>query len=386
MNKINELSIGGTLYKIDGIIPVDINDIDNMCQSSDQGIYEVTQNDAAIGILFITNITNPQTESPSEVVQTFLSPYRLENIPVGYGVAANNPTLDNNIIIQKRHFVNLAWTSWQTDNVLENIEEIQGDIISVVSQIEGIDSDIATIQNNIQSILNSIDGYYYGQTFVPGLTKTVTVTGNIIYPDLDGNVNLTGIIKDGKSAYEVWLDQEENVGKSLDDFWRYLTADKGYKKIPIVSLSERPNPEEADLNAIYVYPDPNDETKSITAVSNGLRWIELFKSDGNITQMGEDISKLKKEVEKIEFFVQEYNDEFGVGSVPTNINNPTSFGFGGETGDILQVVTTHTGYTNGPQYLTVYGKPNINEPWEIVDGANWWTYNANRAAILVKDY
>lgn len=105
----------------------------------------------------------------------------------------------------------------------------------------------------------------------------------------------------GKSAYELWKDEDGNENKTLDDFWRYLTADKGYEKIPLASVSNLPLPGEANLNAIYVYPDPEDDSKSITAVSNSSQWIILFRSDGNIKQMGDDIEALKLRNEPIVF-------------------------------------------------------------------------------------
>ena len=126
--------------------------------------------------------------------------------------------------------------------------------------------------------------------------------GNVV--DLiNANFNLAKeaiLMMKGKSAYEIWKDQDGNENKSLDDFWRYLTADKGYKKIPLASVSNRPAAGDADLNAIYVYPDPEDNTKSITAVSNGLQWIILFRSDGNIKELEERLSAVENKIGKTE--------------------------------------------------------------------------------------
>lgn len=105
---------------------------------------------------------------------------------------------------------------------------------------------------------------------------------------------------DGLSAYEIWKAIPGNENKTIDNFWAFLTADKGYKKIPLANVSARPSAGDADLDAIYIYPDPNDSSKSITAVSNGMIWIELFKSDGNIRELEERLSAVEKKLGKTE--------------------------------------------------------------------------------------
>ena len=74
-----------------------------------------------------------------------MSPYKLENITSGYGPAANNPTLNNNIVIQKRHFANISWTAWESDSVSETVEDIQDQITSIISDVEDIDDNIVDI-------------------------------------------------------------------------------------------------------------------------------------------------------------------------------------------------------------------------------------------------
>ncbi|MBQ1760979.1 MAG: hypothetical protein IIZ94_15015 [Prevotella sp.] len=87
-------------------------------------------------------------------------------------------------------------------------------------------------------------------------------------------------IKNGKSAYEVWLEEDGNEGKSLDAFWAFLTADKGYTKKPVQTL---PSVEQAEENTLYIHPNSNN-TYSISVLGeNG--FINLVTRNGDMTRL-----------------------------------------------------------------------------------------------------
>ena len=88
--------------------------------------------------------------------------------------------------------------------------------------------------------------------------------------------------RDGKSAYEIWVEQEGNEGKSVDDFWAFLTADKGFTKVVLTGEDALPDASSADAeNKIYIFPN-SSHTEYYTKVSNGTIWIELLHNNGNI--------------------------------------------------------------------------------------------------------
>lgn len=86
--------------------------------------------------------------------------------------------------------------------------------------------------------------------------------------------------RDGLSAYEVWLNQEGNEGKSIDDFWAFLTADKGYAKKPVQTL---PSAEQAEENTLYIHPNANN-TYSISVLSES-GFITLVTRNGDMTRL-----------------------------------------------------------------------------------------------------
>lgn len=77
MNKIDNINIAGVEYNIDGIISVNINQIDSMYNPTDQGVYKIVHDNKSVGILFINNIVPTTSGGPSYVTQIYMGPYKL---------------------------------------------------------------------------------------------------------------------------------------------------------------------------------------------------------------------------------------------------------------------------------------------------------------------
>lgn len=199
--------------------------------------------------------------------------------------------------------------------------------------------------------LNSIDDLPTGD-LTDKQKRTGYVVGENIYfyvgtdgDTLDGEYQNGGSFHgtkgdDGLSAYEIWKAIPGNENYTLDDFWRYLTADKGYKKIPLASESARPAAGNAELDAIYIYPKTGDNTKSVTAVSDGHIWIVLFESDGSISEILEKIANFEKRLNA-------YTDGIGTDFYKEFDTAPTeyySLGVGVKAGDIINVVANSSNY------------------------------------------
>lgn len=103
----------------------------------------------------------------------------------------------------------------------------------------------------------------------------------------------------GKSAYEIWKDQDGNENKSLDDFWGYLTADKGYTK-QVLTYAEFSSldPTTVSTSTLYVHPN-EDNTEYYAKLSNGITWITIIEGDGDITGLVNDIETAKTNINKI---------------------------------------------------------------------------------------
>lgn len=230
MNKIDKINIAGTEYSIDGIISVDIDQIDSMYNSTDHGVYKIVHDNKSVGILFINNIVPTISGGPSYVTQVYMGPYKLTyTVNIGYTGSFQNQTLglNDHTNIQTRHYNSNArqWSVWKynTDEVLDTLNDHDENITDLLNSSDEYSS-------NIQNLYKKIDGYISGGNFIPGVVKSVELDNQTIYPDYDGKVNLTGIIEDGKNAYELAVDKgyqdtEENWlnslhGKSAYEIWK----------------------------------------------------------------------------------------------------------------------------------------------------------------------
>lgn len=114
----------------------------------------------------------------------------------------------------------------------------------------------------------------------------------------------------GKSAYEVWKDQDGNENKSLDDFWAYLTADKGYtKQVLTYAEFQQLDPTTVSRSTIYIYPNDTN-TEYYAKISNGLIWVLLLRNDGDITDLVNKVKDLIISVSAIKFLLNRKPDLF----------------------------------------------------------------------------
>lgn len=97
-----------------------------------------------------------------------------------------------------------------------------------------------------------------------------------------------------------------------------------------------------------------------------------------------DIRALETEcLGKISQFGHDYYKEFASGEVPSSAVE--SFGFGGKTGDMLQIVVNATGYVSGQKFLELYGKATSNGEWAAISGCSWYVA-LDRRVTLENDY
>lgn len=107
-------------------------------------------------------------------------------------------------------------------------------------------------------------------------------------------------IHDGKSAYELWREEEGNENKTESEFWAFLTADKGFtKQVKTYAEFQLLDPTTAPTNVIYVYPN-SDGTEYYSVISNGTIWVELLHNDGDITTLSNDVNTIKESVSDID--------------------------------------------------------------------------------------
>ena len=125
---------------------------------------------------------------------------------------------------------------------------------------------------------------------------------------------------DGKSAYELWLEEPNNAGKSIDAFWAYLSADKGYTK-QVLTYAEFSalSPQTADTDTIYVYPNA-DNTEYYNVISDGTSWISLITNDGEIA----DYAKIKAALLKSSSSSVERRANLEIGGINGNLNSNTN--------------------------------------------------------------
>ena len=99
-----------------------------------------------------------------------------------------------------------------------------------------------------------------------------------------------------------------------------------------------------------------------------------------------DIRVLKTEcLGKTSQFGHDYFKEFAIGEVPTSTAKIESFGFGGKTGDVLQVLVDAQGYESGQKFLVIYGKETVNGAWVALIGASYYS-SVSRRKTLESDY
>ena len=78
--------------------------------------------------------------------------------------------------------------------------------------------------------------------------------------------------RDGKSAYELWVEQPGNEGKTLNEFFASL-KESGFTSKAVLSLPEGSNIEE---NTIYAVPEKSDQT-----LTDPDMWAEYIRQDGS---------------------------------------------------------------------------------------------------------
>lgn len=134
---------------------------------------------------------------------------------------------------------------------------------------------------------------------------------------IDANFDLAKIAilnMKGKSAYEMWREEEGNENKTESEFWAFLTADKGYTK-QAITLEEfnALTPTTTNTNIIYVHPNSNN-TEYYAKVSNGTTWVTLLVNDGDITNISDRIGQIEEIIgtntpEVIDFVI---SSEYGI--------------------------------------------------------------------------
>jgi hypothetical protein len=77
---------------------------------------------------------------------------------------------------------------------------------------------------------------------------------------------------DGKSAYELWVEQPGNEGKTLNEFFASL-KESGFTSKAVLSL---PTGSEISENTIYAVPEKSDES-----LQNPDRWAEYIRKDNS---------------------------------------------------------------------------------------------------------
>lgn len=374
MNKINEITLNGLVYKIDGIIPIDIDDMEVMYNIADQGVYKTLYNGKAVGILFITNILSSDGNT-THILQTFLSPYRLDRYIIGDNIVTYSNTFINpiystpNIIIQTRRYniVDEYWSDWRSEDLHDDISLIQQDIDEINITLDEIQDSIEQINKDVNGYTDNLD------VFHSGAAKSVTVNNETRHPDQLGDVNLTGIIKDGKSAYEIWRDGDPTrQDKNEYDYLEWLNGSGFETK----AVQTRPNAtdfanHDISSHTIYAIPDENGNNDPETWsewIYNGItlddeggeeatydagNWLLLATHDGSgLSATLTDIAMLQGRDEPIVFTEsKELNRCIKKLFVDTSGFNGNYDG-GGGTGEILNLYIKYT-YSSS-KYISLY--------------------------------